>query len=42
MKKFTIKKDGQYYRVFLGRKKIGSFLLLSQAEAYKEFREGVL
>jgi hypothetical protein len=36
MKKITIKKDGtQYYRVFEGRKRIGSFLNLSSAEEYK-------
>ena len=33
--RFSIKKDGtQYYRVFRGRKRIGSFLLLPQADAY--------
>jgi hypothetical protein len=43
MKKITIKKDGsQYYRVFLGKKRIGSFLLSHQAEEYKQLREGLV
>ncbi|MFC0416764.1 hypothetical protein ACFFHH_15075 [Cytobacillus solani] len=32
---FSIQKDGSsFYRVFNGRKRIGSFLLLSDAEKY--------
>jgi hypothetical protein len=35
----TIKKDGSFYRVYEGRKRIGSFLLLSQAEDYATNRD---
>jgi len=35
---FKIMKDGSYYRVFEGRKRIGSFLLLQQASDYMKHR----
>ncbi|MDQ0271152.1 hypothetical protein [Cytobacillus purgationiresistens] len=31
---FTIKKEGSFYRVYRKRKRIGRFLLLSEAEKY--------
>ena len=37
---FSIKKDGSsYYRVYRKRTRIGSFLFLSDAESYVEFRK---
>ncbi len=37
--KYTIKRDGtSYYRVYDGRKRIGSFLLQSQAENYIQLK----
>jgi hypothetical protein len=40
MKKISVKKDGNYYRVFEGRKRIGSFLIRLEAEKYAESRGG--
>ena len=35
---FSIKKDGNFYRVYRKRTRIGKFLLLSDAEKYFEKR----
>ncbi|WP_332633138.1 hypothetical protein [Halalkalibacter flavus] len=36
---FSIKKEGSFYRVYRKRKRIGRFLLLSEAEKYFEKRK---